>query len=385
VKILFVNNVLPYPAHDGGRIRRYNLLRALSEAHDVCLLSAAPNEAELQEFQQQNPRVRLERVEFRPEMGRVRTAEATRELLARETFDAVHVAELWHWPGKRSLGDVPVVLDSDNMSSLLQQRIMALRGQPAGGMHERAVEALEREAFLRADRILACSEHDERLIRALVPSADVTVVPNGVDVERFVFRPRGTPGRPPIVTFIGMLTYAPNADAATYLVDEIGPPLRELVPEVEIRIVGRYPTAEVMALGDRPGVTVIPDVPDSVPYFHESDVMAVPLRAGSGTRLKILEALAAGRPVVTTSMGCEGLDVASGEHLIMTDDPREFAHRTAELLRDPGSAEAMVHAGRRLVEERYDWRHIGGTLRNVYAGLNPTHHLPTHYSPTHVI
>lgn len=212
-----------------------------------------------------------------------------------------------------------------------------------------------------------------------------TVVPNGVDVKRFAFRPRCEPGRPPIVTFIGMLTYAPNADAAAYLVNEIGPPLRELVPEVEIRIVGRYPTAEVMALGDQPGVTVIPDVPNSVPYFHESDVMAVPLRAGSGTRLKILEALAAGRPVVTTSMGCEGLDVASGEHLIMADDPHEFAHRTAELLRDPGSAAAMVQAGRHLVEERYDWRQIGETLRSVYAGLNPTHRSPTHHSPTHVI
>lgn len=369
MKILFVNNVLPYPAHDGGRIRRYQLLRALAETHDVCLLGAAPNEAELQEFQAENPRVRIERVEYRPEMGRVRTAEATRELLARERFDAVHVAELWHWPGKRALGDHPVVLDSDNVTSLLQQRIMALHGQEPGGMHERAVAALERQAVSGAHRVLACSELDAKLICAIAPSANVSVVPNGVDVERFAFRPRVAAGRPPLVTYIGSLMYAPNVDAAEYLVRENGPNVRARVPAAEIRIVGRYPTAEVMALADEPGVTVIPDVPDSLPYFEEADVIAVPLRAGSGTRLKILEALAVGRPVVTTSIGCEGLDVVSGEHLIIADDPREFAERIADLLRHPQSAEEMARAGRRLVEERYDWRQIGETLRGVYATL----------------
>jgi glycosyltransferase involved in cell wall biosynthesis len=374
MKILFVNNVLPFPPLDGGRIRRYHLLRALAAAHDVTLLGAAPDAGELAEFQRLNPRIRLAPIDFRPGSGRVRTAEATRELLGREQFDAVHIGEVWHWPGSRSLGTVPVVLDSDNMTSLLQQRIMALRGHPAGGLDERAVEALERQAFQRSQRILACSEHDRELILRVVPNADVTVVRNGVDLERFQFRPRAAAGSPPIVTFIGMLTYAPNVDAAIYLVDEILPHLRAWLPDVQIRIVGRYPTAEVMALGEQPGVTVIPNVPDSIPYFEQSDVMVVPLRAGSGTRLKILEALAVGRPMVTTSLGCEGLDVEDGVHLAVADAPREFARRTAALLADPRASLPLVTAGRRLVEEQYDWHQIGAALRGVYAGLEDRVH-----------
>jgi glycosyltransferase involved in cell wall biosynthesis len=369
MKLLYVTNVLPYPPYDGGRIRRYHLLRALAAEHEVCLLSAAPNDEELSEFQRLNPRLRFERIPYRPEHGRVRAAEAARSLLSREAFDAVHVAELWQWPGARALGTVPTVLDAENVSTLLQRRVLALRGVSAGSVEERAVETLERQAFARADRILACSEFDAARIREMSPGAAVRVVPNGVDLERYGFHPRAKSEASPLVTFIGMLSYAPNVDAARYLVHEIAPLLRSLIPEARIRIVGRYPAAEVMALAERPGVEVIPDVPDSLPYFQEADVLAVPLRAGSGTRLKILEALAVGCPVVTTSIGCEGLDVTSGQHLLIADTPADFAARIAEILTQRDAAATMTLQGRRLVETRYDWRQIGNTLREVYRDL----------------
>lgn len=369
MKILYVNNVLPYPTHDGGRMRRYHLARALAEEHEVHMLGAAPDEAALREFEALNPGIRFLRIPYQPEHGRVRVAATARELLAREQFDAVHVAELWQWPGARPLAGLPVVLDAENVESLLHRRLLELKGSSGPHPDTLAVEALERQAFHRADRILACSEHDAQLIQQTQPNARVTVVSNGVALDHYPFQPERPVGKPPLFTYVGLLSYAPNADAVSYFARTIWPLIQAKLPNARFRIVGRYPPAEVMELRALSGVEVIPDVPEIQPYFNEASVLVVPLRAGSGTRLKIIEALAIGCPVVTTAVGCEGLGAEHETHLFVADDPQSFADRAAWVATHPREVRPAQDAGRRLVEAHYSWAVSGEVLRAVYAGL----------------
>jgi glycosyltransferase involved in cell wall biosynthesis len=210
----------------------------------------------------------------------------------------------------------------------------------------------ERAAVRAFDRVITCSDEDAA---ALPPSGQVTVVPNGVDTAKF--RPAPLPAAAKIV-MTGALYTGPNVDGATWFCHEVIPLVQASRPDVELDIVGALPTDEVLALGRMGGVTVHADVADVLPFLHASRVAVVPLRLGSGTRLKALEALAAGRPVVGTSIGLEGLDLVDGQHALVADDPQAFATAILRLLGDDQLAAGLVTAGRRLVEDRYSWSHI---------------------------
>jgi glycosyltransferase involved in cell wall biosynthesis len=168
--------------------------------------------------------------------------------------------------------------------------------------------------------------------------------------------------------FIGSMSYPPCIDAALYFCNEILPLIRRAVPGVSCHIVGRDPPSEVRRLTG-PGLVVTGRVPDVVPCYRESTVCVVPLRAGGGTRLKILEAMALGRPVVSTTIGCEGLDVVHGEHLLIADTPEAFATSTVRLVTQPALARSLCANARQLVEARYSWDPIANRLMEVYEGM----------------
>jgi glycosyltransferase involved in cell wall biosynthesis len=178
--------------------------------------------------------------------------------------------------------------------------------------------------------------------------------------------PRQDPRR---ITFVGLLAYWPNADACVHFVEAIRPGIERRVGDVTFQIVGRVPPASVMSLADGARVRVAADVPDIRPFLAVSDVLVVPLRAGSGTRLKILEGFAAGRPVVSTSIGCEGLDVTAGRQLLVADEPDDFATAVARAATDAACADAMIREARALVRERYDVPAIQRGLRAHYREL----------------
>jgi glycosyltransferase involved in cell wall biosynthesis len=193
----------------------------------------------------------------------------------------------------------------------------------------------------------------------------IAVVPNGVDVERFPFRP--LPAAPRLV-FTGALYTPANIDGATRFCREVLPLVREAVPDVELAVVGARPVPAVVALGDLPGVTVHADVASTVPFLHAARVALVPLRIGSGSRLKALEAMAAGRPVVGTTIGLGGLAYEPGTHALVADDPAGLADATIRLLRDDAAAAALAAAARRLVEDRYRWDQIGEDFADLVVG-----------------
>jgi glycosyltransferase involved in cell wall biosynthesis len=218
----------------------------------------------------------------------------------------------------------------------------------------------------RFDRSTTVSEIDQQMLQKANPRLRINVIPNGVDIQNY--KPLPTENLPSALLFIGNMGYPPCADAALYLCNEILPHVRRRMSGVEVWIVGRNPRAEVIELnGD--GVHVTGRVDDVVPYYQKSAICVVPLRAGGGTRLKILEAMALGRPVVSTTIGCEGLDVVDNEHLMVADTPEQFAEKIERLLTDRQLFERISANGRKLVETRYDWDRIAEQLMDVYAEI----------------
>ena len=197
-----------------------------------------------------------------------------------------------------------------------------------------------------------------------MPRNVIEVVANGVDLE--IWQPpdleQEVAGR---IIFTGSMDYYPNVSAVLFFAQACWPLIREQVPHAHWLIVGRNPPPEVQQLAELPGVTVTGSVPDTRPYFAEAEVAIVPLQIGSGTRLKILEALSMQKAVVSTSLGAEGLSVVHDKHLLIADDPPAFAQSVVELLQQPERRRTLGEVGRRLVEAEYSWERCGEQLLDV--------------------
>jgi glycosyltransferase involved in cell wall biosynthesis len=191
-------------------------------------------------------------------------------------------------------------------------------------------------------------------------------VPNGVDVDYFL--PRGLECEPDTMVFNGTLHYRPNLDAAYYLVDEIWPLVEQRCPHARLTIVGRGAEADLRRLR-RPNVVVTGEVPDVRPYLERAAVVGVPVRMGGGTRLKVVEALAMGKAMVSTTLGCEGVKALHRKHLWIADDAESFASGVAMLFADAAQATALGLAGRALMEEAYSWDMAGTLLEGLYRRI----------------
>lgn len=221
------------------------------------------------------------------------------------------------------------------------------------GEQWRKVKNFERVALEWVDGALAVSELDRNHLLQHHPNLPITVVPNGVDLD--YFRPMPQPEQRQHVVFTGSMDWRPNQDAARYFVNEILPLLHQTRPELECTFVGRSPPEDIQALAAVPGVHITGTVDDVRPYVEHAAVYVVPLRIGGGSRLKILEALAMGRAVVSTTVGAEGLDTVPGRHIVLADDPHTFAESVLQLLDDPKRCLDLAIEGRCLVEQCYGW------------------------------
>jgi sugar transferase (PEP-CTERM/EpsH1 system associated) len=238
----------------------------------------------------------------------------------------------------------------------------------------------EQQALARFDGVLAVSDADRQTFSRLYPGAirrEMHVVSTGVDTEFFAAAPEPSAGRG--LVFTGSMDWLPNEDAVTYFCREILPQIRMDEPETTFTIVGRAPTPAVTRLAATPGVTVTGRVDDVRPYLREAAVYVVPLRIGGGTRLKIFEAMAMGKAVVSTTVGAEGLPVDDGVHLLLADEPQVFARSVVRLLRRLDRRRALEAAARQLVVDRYDWSAVAGELEEAlvrFASCQPAQQRP---------
>jgi glycosyltransferase involved in cell wall biosynthesis len=210
----------------------------------------------------------------------------------------------------------------------------------------------EAAACTKAAMTLAVSENDRAALVEAAPRARVRAIPTGVDTS--YFHPNGTRRSAAKLVFSGSMDWYPNEEAVLYFIDSVLPLIRRAIPEASLTVVGRNPSARLRAAANG-AVDVTGTVEDVRPYIDEAAVYVVPLRIGGGTRIKIFEALAMGKAVVSTRIGAEGLPLSSGEHFVEADDPDEFARAVVELIRKPERRRAIEQAGRKLVEERYSW------------------------------
>jgi glycosyltransferase involved in cell wall biosynthesis len=224
-------------------------------------------------------------------------------------------------------------------------------------------QRFEQEWWARVDGCVVTSEREARIVAAHEPRTPLEVVPNGVDLE--YFRPEPGDPEPDTLVFNGILTYRPNLDAAYHLVDEVWPLVLRRRPEAKLMLVGRAYAPDLRNLR-RPGVEVTGEVPDIRPYLKRAAVVGVPIRMGGGTRLKVVEGLAMGKPMVSTSLGCEGVAVRNGEHLVIADGAENFATGVVQLFDDSALGRKLGCAGRGLVEQEYSWSLAGERVEALY-------------------
>jgi polysaccharide biosynthesis protein PslH len=269
-----------------------------------------------------------------------------------------------------------LVFDDHNAEYVLQRRacltdLRRPRRWPAAVyslIQWRKLMGYERRVCRAADRVVAVSEADAAALRRLAPGLDVAVVPNGVDLN--FLRPgvvAPLPGMVPnALVFTGKMDYRPNVDAVLWFVDEVLPLIIQQAPDAHFYVVGQQPHARLARLAEHPAVTLTGRVPDVRPYIAGATAYVVPLRIGGGTRLKVLEAMAMGRPIVSTRLGCDGFAFADGQEVAFADDPASFAASVLALLRDPCAAAELGRRGRQHVEAELGWDAIVPRLEALY-------------------
>jgi len=299
-------------------------------------------------------------------------------LISEEEFDVVQVEGIEmaafgflvtvRPPGSRPL----LVFDDHNAEYVLQRSAFETdRRDPRrwlGALYSwiqwRKLMRYEARCCRTFDRVVAVSATDADALRALDPSIPVDVIPNGVDTD--AYQPHPLPDNPaPTLAFTGKMDFRPNVDAMLWFCDRILPHVIRRIPDVQLNIVGQSPHLRLQPLARDSHVTLTGFVPDVRPHIAEAAVFVVPLRMGGGTRLKVLEAMAMGKAMVSTTLGCEGLEVVSGQEVVLADDEEQFAGEVVALLNDPQRAGALGRRARAFVETRYAWERITPRLENV--------------------
>ena len=383
MRILWVKMGGLWPATTGGRVRSLNTISELARSHQVTVITTHGQGDDPDGLTQQL--AHCERVISVPYAVPKRGSAAFAASVAGSWFSHYPV-DLWKWRvrdvrrevraalGKLNTdlvvadflfaavnvgmtGDVPVLLFEHNVEYLIWQRLAHLESNPwkraLFEMEWRKVRACEADACRRADLTIAVSDDDKERLAELGAGIRAASIPTGVDTE--YFKPCGAAEVPARLVFSGSMDWHPNEDAVCYFVDTILPRIRAEAPAASFTIVGRNPGARVRELAAQPGVIVTGTIDDVRPSIGEASVYVVPLRAGSGTRIKIFEALAMGKAVVSTTVGAEGLALESGRHFLAADTPHDFATAVIRLLRDPARRQALGDEGRALVEANYSW------------------------------
>jgi len=397
-RLIFLCQTLPYPPDGGVWIRTYHVLRLLAEAFDIKALCferaasagrgvdwkvAAGREAlgrfadvEVFTIPQKHSRLRYgwdharslvsRRVytTYLYESGPFRSR--LRELVRSGRYDLVHVDSLDLATYLPDCGNLPIVCVHHDVESALLGRRAALEQNrwrrsylqlQAGFM-----EGVERRWCEGVSLNVAVSEQDRSLLQRLAPGLRVTVIPNGVDPDEF--RCDGQAGSG--VAYVGGTTPFPNRDALEFFCDRILPSMRTLMSDVTVRWIGRATSEEQQHYRDRFGIELTGYVDDVKPLMRQAACHIAPLRTGGGTRLKILNSWAMGKPVVATSVGCEGLEAIDGTNILIRDDPNDFAVAVRAVLENPRLAQRLVDGARETVDRLYSWDVLGRKLIETY-------------------
>ena len=395
MRILWVKAGGLVPLDTGGKIRSYHILRELARRHEVTFFTFYPAHAgdvhhELERvfsdvvccpLQIPAPRSSADYLEYARHLFsayphsmakyyRPGVSERLQDTIEREGFDAiicdfVFAAGVIPWELA-----CPKILFTHNVEAMIWQRHYQQARNPAWKAvcwrEYRAMARAERLYAQRAERVLTVSEKDRDHFAGFIARSKITVIPTGVDVT--YFRPSANGERPNTLVFTGSMDWLPNEDAVFYFVERILPLIRRRIADTSLWVVGRRPSERLCALAAKDGgVRVTGQVEDIRPYVRDASLYVVPLRIGGGTRLKIFEAMAMGKAVVSTSVGAEGLPVQHDENIILADGPEDFARCVVGLMKETEARIALGSSARRLVEQKYSWASVAAHFEGVLA------------------
>jgi sugar transferase (PEP-CTERM/EpsH1 system associated) len=395
LNILFVSATIPYPAIDGGRIRVLSLIQNLSKFNKITFLTYNSSDKDEQgikylrdigidiidiKWNYNNtlsimPSVFKQVLKGKPltiaKYYSSATAKKINELLDTNSYDILHLEMLHAGQYITEISDrhnTKIILDQQNIDSLIWQRLV----KTEKNLFRKLMLNWQYKSFLNIENkmssmfdVCVCvSEEDAERLKSINPNIKTDVVPNGVDIDYFF--PSETPENEKQIVFVGSMDWSPNEDAALYFCDQIFPLIKAKIPDIKFYIVGSNPTDRILKLKGIEGIIVTGLVDDVRSYISQSAVFVVPLRIGGGTRLKILQALAMKKAIVSTSVGCEGLGLTHNEHLLINDNPDEFADSVIRLTKDKLLRHNLGENGRNLVQNQYDWKTISLKLDAVY-------------------
>lgn len=384
---------LPYPLFSGGQIRSYNLLKNLAKQHEITLFSLIKNDQEKKFVGEVKKFCKEIKVFKRPEepwtLGNIlRTGfgfypfvvvrnlsrdekEAIIEKINQEKFDLIHAETFYVMPHIPKT-DIPILLVEQTIEFLVYQhfaetsKIIPLR--PLLNFDVLKIKYWEKHFWQTAKKVVAMSLADKILMKKVVPSLNIDIVPNGVDTNEFEIKNidlKIQKKNQPTVLFVGNFKWLQNREAALLLVKEIWPLIIKKIPQALLWIVGLSPPIEIENLKTR-NIKVSGNIKDIRMAYDSADVLLAPIYGPGGTRFKILEAMASGLPVITTPIGIEGLEAKDGEEVIIKDNPLNLAEATAEILKNESLREKLIRKARILIEQKYSWQKIAQDLDRIY-------------------
>ena len=403
LSILYVSHVPPSPPRFGAQARVHGLMTQLARRHELTAVMLVDDEFDAEECRRAmlvycrevvlvpNPHtweglpkrlLQLRSLASTRSFERLRVTVpalqgALDQVLHASRFDVVNLefSFLGHCDLRQAPPDErvpPLVVDSHNMDYELARQYArageSLARRLYAGANWRKLRREELRTYRNADGIYLCSTADERRLLDQVPGARTAVIPNAADVEYYQPRPTDPPPDGRTVVFFGLLSYVPNVDGVTHFVQDIWPRITDAHLHAHLKIVGGRPPPSLLALAG-PRVEFTGFVPDLRPHLAAAAVVVVPLRLGGGTRLKIVEAMAMGKAIVSTTLGAEGIEVVPGCNVLIEDQPAAFADAVNRLLADRELAARIGQSARRLAVQRYSWSGAAQALEGFYRRI----------------
>ena len=397
MRILLLTPQRPYPPHQGTTLRNFNLIKEMAKRHVVCVLTfLEPDQdpsdtgplAEMCQWLDVLPvpqrttglRLRQMLTTRRPDMSWRLWSPAFDERLAmrlrEQPFDVVSIEGIEmapYLPTIQAVQPPPVTIyDAHNAEWILQKRAFATDVKSPSRWLAAAyswvqwhrLQWYEAELMRQTTHTIAMSHPDKVALREINPNAPITIVPNGVDLSAYS-QFKGMP-IPYDLVFTGKMDFRPNIDAVLWFGQQVFPLIQSRRPGTTFAVVGQRPHARLDLLRDLPGVTITGYVDDVRPYIAGATIYVAPLRVGGGTRLKLMEAMAMGKPIVSTNLGAEGFPVVHDREMVLADEAQSFAQAVLDLLNNPARRRVLGQAGRAFAQTNYSWDVLVPRLEQIY-------------------
>lgn len=403
MRILLITHLVPYPPKDGPSLRNFNLLKECAENNEITLLTFFQKIHGYDKNYMKNNISELKKYCKHVEVFEIpcdgkhfrwillllfnlfsskpysfwwywsrKMKNAIVNQISNNNFDLVELGEIGLLFYSKYAPEIPKLLVHHNVESQLLNRRSKVIKNPLAKLYLRIqaykLKRCEYKACNEIEYHTTVSEQDKITLLNINSNAKVQVVPNGVDIDYFL--PNSPKVKSNSLVFIGTMTWYPNLDAMRFFKDEIWPLIKKSVPDITINVIGKNPPDDFLKFSQKDGsFNFLGFVDDVRPYISESAIYVVPLRFGGGSRLKILDALAMGKAIISTKVGAEGINVTNDKDIIIADKPEEFANQIISLLKDTKKLNRMETNARKLAVEQYSWKSIAPKLEWVYQTL----------------